>query len=247
MIDLHAHILTGLDDGPDTLEESLAMCRIAAEDGITTVVATPHQRHEWWPNSDRATLEARFEDLRAAAGGVVELALGAEIRVDSELLADVDLLPGGTLLRLAGSRYLLIEFPSVVSGPDPRSLVHELTVGGWRPVLAHPERIPWLAEAPELLAGLLDRGACVQLTAMSVTGDAGPAAMACAWALLDADLVHFLASDAHDTSERPPVLSAAFGAVADRWGEARARRLTEDNARAVLEDRPIKKEVALCR
>jgi protein-tyrosine phosphatase len=239
MIDLHTHILAGLDDGPETLDQSLAMCRIAAEDGITTVVATPHQRHEWWPNADRATLKARFGDLRAAADGVVELALGAEIRVDSELLEDLDRLPGGMLLPLAGSRYLLIEFPTVASGPDPRTLVHELAVGGWWPVLAHPERIPWLAEAPEVLAALLDRGACVQLTAMSVTGDAGPAAMACAWALLDADLVHFIASDAHDTSERPPVLSAAFRAVADGWGEARALRLTEHNARAVLENRPL--------
>ncbi len=244
MVDLHAHLLPGVDDGAATPEEAAAMCRLAAADGITAIVATPHQRHELYPDTDRAVLEERLAALRAAAPAGPELALGGEIRVDSELLAEVDALPGGNLLPLAGSRYLLLDLPGVQLGTDPRALVHELSVAGWRPVVAHPERVWWLVEAPRTLAALVERGALLQLTAMSVTGGFGPRARECCSFLLDEDLAHFVASDAHDRFERPPVLSDAFRSIAEGWGEERARRLTEDNPRAVLEDRPIEKDPA---
>ena len=96
-----------------------------------------------------------------------------------------------------------------------------------------------------MLAGLVERGALLQLTAMSVTGEFGRRAQACCSFLLDEDLAHFVASDAHDPVNRPPVLSDAFRAIADGWGEARARRLTGDNPRAVLEGRPLEKDVAI--
>ncbi len=244
MVDLHAHLLPGVDDGPEAIEEAVRMCEVAATDGITSSIATPHQRHEWWPNEDRNELVSRFETLVGSAGSKVELALGAELRVDSDLLAEVDLLPDGNLLPLAGSRYLLLEFPAVPTGVEPRSIVHELAVSGWRPVLAHPERIPWLGEDPDALAELVERGALLQLTAMSVTGALGKRAKECCAFLLENELAHFVASDAHDAASRPPVLSDAFRLIADRYGEARARRLTQDNPRAVLEDRPLKKEVS---
>jgi protein-tyrosine phosphatase len=243
MVDLHAHLLPGVDDGAATLEEMIRMCRLAMADGITAAIATPHQLHELWPNADRVDLEARFEALCGAAPDGLDLALGAEIRVGSELLGEVDALPGGNLLPLAGSRYLLLELPSLRVGPEPRAIVHELAVAGWRPVLAHPERIRWLAEDPGTLAGLVERGALLQLTAMSVTGEFGRRAQACCSFLLDEDLVHFVASDAHGPVARPPVLSGAFRVIADGWGEARARRLTDDNPRAVLADRPLEKDV----
>ena len=243
MVDLHAHLLPGVDDGADALEDAVRMCEVAAADGVTAAVATPHQRHEWWPNADRNDLETRFKSLLGAVGSTLALSLGAEIRVDSELLAEIDLLPDGSLLPLAGSRYLLLELPPVPVGPDLRAVVHELAVTGWRPVLAHPERIPWLAEQPGSLVELVERGALLQLTAMSVTGAFGRRARECCTFLLDNDLAHFVASDAHDASKRPPVLSDAFRLIAARWGEERARLLTEDNPRAVLEDRPISKDV----
>ncbi len=239
MVDLHAHLVPGVDDGAETLAESVRMCEIAAADGIAAAVATPHQRHEFWPNEVRSELVAGFETLIGAVGSRLELALGAEIRVDSELLAEVDLLPDGNLLPLAGSRYLLLELATAQVGPDPRTVVHELAVAGWRPVLAHPERIPWLAEDPGALAELVERGALLQLTAMSVTGAFGKRARECCAFLLDNDLAHFVASDAHDTSKRLPVLSEAFRAVAAGWGEERAHRLTDTNPRAVLADRPL--------
>jgi protein-tyrosine phosphatase len=244
MVDLHAHLLHGVDDGPTSLDEAVRMCEIAAADGIRVAVAAPHQHHALAPNDDRNELVTRFEALRAAVGSKLALALGAEIRVDSDLLAEVDQLPDGSLLPLAGSHYLLLEFPSARVGPDPKAIVHELTLAGWRPVLAHPERVPWLAEEPAALAELVERGALLQLTAMSVTGEFGRRTRECCAFLLDNDLAHFVASDAHDTSSRPPVLSHAYRVLADGWGEARARRLTDDNPRAVLADRPLGRDVA---
>jgi protein-tyrosine phosphatase len=239
MIDLHAHLLPGVDDGPETLEEAVEACRAGAEDGIEAIVVTPHQRHGFWPNADRKALEALFEELRTASAGKPTLVLGAEIRVDSELLHEVDLLPGGELLPLAGSKYLLLEFASVPMGPEPRHMAHELTVAGWYPILAHPERIPWLVNEPALMAELVERGALLQLTAGSVTGEFGRGPQECSFLLLDEGLAHFVASDAHDAHIRPPRLSEAFRAIAERWGEARARQLIEENPRAVLENRAL--------
>lgn len=238
MIDLHAHLLPGVDDGPATLDETSEMCRVAAADGIQAVVVTPHQRHELWPDVERGALEALFGEVQKVCGEL-NLALGAEIRVDSELFGEVDRLPGGNLLPLAGSRYLLLEFPSVMPTVEPPSLVHELVVAGWRPVLAHPERIPWLAEDPALLVELVERGALLQLTAMSVTGELGGGPLECSSFLLDEDLAHFVASDAHDSHARPPRLSEAYRRVAQRWGEERSQRLTVLNPKAVLENRPL--------
>jgi protein-tyrosine phosphatase len=244
MIDIHAHILPGVDDGPETLEEAVQMCRAAADDGVETIIVTPHQRHGFWPNDDRRILQALFKKLRTAAGEKPALALGAEIRVDSELLHEVDLLPGGSLLALAGSKYLLLEFASVSSEPDPRPLVHELIVGGWFPILAHPERIPWFVDQPALVAELVERGALVQLTAGSVTGELGRGPQACCSLLLDEDLVHFVATDMHDATIRPPRLSEGFRAIAKGWGEDRARQLIDQNPRAVLENRQLSRHNA---
>jgi protein-tyrosine phosphatase len=239
LIDLHVHLLPGVDDGPATLDEALAMSRLAGSDGSETLVVTPHQRHELWPNDDRGALQRAFEALQAAVEPAPKLVLGAELRVDSEILAEVDALPGGSLLSLAGSHYLLLEFPSLPGGPEPLDIVHELRIAGWWPVVAHPERIPWLAEDPDLLVALAERGALFELTAMSVAGDFGRRAQACCAFLLDEALAQFVASDAHNATRRAPRLSPAFRTVAERWGEQTARRLFADNPAAVLADRPL--------
>ena len=237
MIDLHCHILPGVDDGAPTLAEAVAMCRMAAEDGCEAMVATPHQRRgEWW-NSDREYLAALAGELQEAVGPGFRIYLGGEVHVDSELLAEVE--KGDGILPLAGSRYLLIEFGSAGTPAESVHLIHELAVAGWRPVIAHPEFIPWLAPDPELVALLVGRGAFTQVTAMSLTGDFGRRPQNDAVALLEAGLVHFVASDSHGIRRRPPGLGRAYRTIAGRWGEDAARRLTTDNPRAVVEDRPL--------
>lgn len=239
MIDIHTHVLPGIDDGAADLEESRTMCRLAAEGGCEAVIATPHQRSPSWENTDPDRLEALRREVERAVGRRPAVHPGGEIRIDSQLLDDLERLPGSGLLPLAGSRYLLLEFPRRLPAPDPPALTHELTVAGWRPVYAHPEMIPFLASDLELMARLVDEGALFQVTAMSVTGDAGPRAQAVCERMLERGLVHFVASDSHGVDWRPPDLHHARRRIADRWGEDVAERLTDGNPRRVLEDRPL--------
>jgi len=244
MIDLHCHILPGVDDGAQSLEEAAAMCRLAAKDGCEAMVATPHQRRgEWW-NADRESLAALADELQDAVGAGFRVYLGGEVHVDSGLLAEVEKLPaGGGILPLAGSRYLLIELDSMGTPTEAIHLVHELSVAGWRPVIAHPEFVPWLAPDPELVARLVALGATTQVTAMSVTGDFGRRPQTDVFALLDAGLVHFIASDAHGVRRRPPGLERARRLVAGRWGEDLAQHLVSHNPGAVVADRPLPEAV----
>ncbi len=245
MIDLHCHLLPGVDDGAHHLEEALEMCRLAAADGCRVLVATPHLRHEHWANDDRDHLESRWQQLRLAARGIIDVRLGGEIAVSSQSARELEQLPAGNLLTLAGSRYLLLELHHQGLGPDPLELVHELRVEGWQPVLAHPERIPWLARDYRLLDELVDSGAHLQLTAMCVLGRLGGQVRELCSALLEDGLVSFIASDAHGVKRRPPGLSDAFGFVAANWGESEARRIFIDNPTAVLEDRPLPANLAV--
>ncbi len=241
MIDLHSHILPGVDDGAVNMREAVAMCSLAAADGCRALVATPHQRHAVWENTDAAALASLHAEVSREVGAGLVLLLGGEIHIDSELLADLERLPESGMLPLAGSRYLLLEFDREDAAPGPLDLVHELVVAGWRPILAHPEFIPWLVEDRVLLDELVARGAHLQVTAMSVTGDFGKGPHLYCQRLLEEGLVDFVASDAHSSAWRPPGLKRAYDFIAGRFGEPLARRLTCDNPAAVLADQPLER------
>ena len=241
MIDLHAHVLPGIDDGPKSLDEAVAMVRMAYDDGTTVLVATPHQRHAQWANDDRALLERKLVELRAAAGErAPRLELGAEISVDSDLLREIDRLPNGPLVPLAGSRYLLLELSPASSQEELRALVHELLIAGWWPIVAHAERYPWLAADPMRLVELHDLGAHLQITAMALTGGFGRGPQVCAEFMLEHGIADLVASDAHDLRDRPPLLAQGRRVVATRWGETRAARLFEESPFMVIENQPIR-------
>lgn len=243
MIDLHTHVLPGIDDGARTLEEAVEMCRRAAEEGCSGLIATPHLRHARWWNGKRERLEALLEtlqeQLREWLDGSFEVFLGGEIALHSESLDEVYELPGGELQTLAGSRYVLLELDWHGLGPNILDVVHELTVKGLFPVIAHPERYRWLAEDPALIETLVERGAYLQLTAMSVTGDLGGGIRRLCDDLLEAEIVHFVASDAHDARLRPPGLGRAFRQVEEDYGREVAERLFVTHPRAVVEDRRL--------
>jgi protein-tyrosine phosphatase len=246
MIDLHCHILPAIDDGARSLEQAAEMCRAAAAAGCEALVATPHQRRgEWW-NCDRRALDLLRRRLQEAVGAAPRILLGGEIRVDSRLLAEMMAWRAGDTegpLPLAGSRYLLLEFGPAADAADAADLVHELSVAGWRPILAHPEHIAWMAEDFAVIRHLVSLGALCQLTAMSVTGDFGRRAQADTHRIIDAGLAHFVASDAHDLRRRPPGLARAWQTLAARWGDAAAQELLRDNPAAVLADRPLPAEL----
>lgn len=239
MIDLHCHILPGIDDGARTLDEAIEMCRMAAAEGCRAMVATPHQRRGAWWNADRESITGIAKKVQAAVGSVLRIYLGGEVHVDSDLLAEVEKLPGGGIFTLAGSKYLLIELGAHGRGSEAIHVVHELTVAGWRPILAHPELIPWLADDFDLLERLVALGARLQLTAMSVTGDFGQLPQASTHTLIEAGLAHFVASDCHDRQRRPPGMRRAYHLIAGRWGAEVAKRLVSDNPRAVVQNRPL--------
>jgi protein-tyrosine phosphatase len=236
MIDIHCHLLPGIDDGAQDLREAIAMCQLAAADGCSALVATPHLRHELFWNDDRLRIEKVFRDLRQTVAGQIELRLGGEIAVHSESYAELATLPGGQLLTLAGSRYVLLELDRRGLGPDPRELVHELVVVGLFPILAHPERLAWLANDLGLLQELKQEGAYLQVTAMSLTGQFGRPVQDATVKMLDLDLVDFIASDAHRSTRRPPGLKQAFQTVEKLWGAQRATRLLVTHPQAVLSD-----------
>ena len=243
MIDLHSHILPGVDDGAEDLEQALRMCELAYRDGCTAIVATPHLRHERYDNRDRKLLEQRHrqvcEAISLKMGSGFKVFLGGEIAVHSESLVEIDQLPQGTLLGMAGSRYLLLELSTHDLGLDPVEMVYEVGLAGWRPIIAHPERLAWLVADLGLVGAMVDHGALLQLTAMSLTGAFGPAIQGASDRLMDRGWVRFVASDAHDERIRPPGLRTARERVAKEWGGGVAEALFVNHPKAVLEDRPL--------
>ena len=242
LVDLHCHVLPGVDDGSPDVETSLAMLSAAAAAGTSVMIATPHQHPTRYPNRPeplRAALRLLNEARDAAvAGGATlpELHLGAEVHLDEGL---IDRLGSGELFTLAGGRYVLLELPDVFPTQSVERLLYELQVAGYVPLLAHPERIGRLAREPRLVERFVALGALTQVTAHSVSGRFGPECRALTHRLLKAGLVHVVASDAHDLVRRPTPLAAAREAVVEAYGEAEAQRLFEEGPRAILEGRDL--------
>ena len=241
MIDIHLHLLHATDDGAQLLEQAVTMARLAAEDGCEALVATPHQRRDEWETADPQRLRDRLAEIEAAAGAQApRLHLGGEIRVDSELLDDLAAPGRRGIQSLAGSNYLLLELDPFGVGPEPVELTRELVAEGWRPIYAHPEMIPFLWEAEDgLPARLVEAGASLQITAMSLTGEFGRGPRERVLELLRAGSVDFVASDSHRPDWRPPGLRRAFDILSSTFGDDFARRVTVENPRAVVANRPL--------
>lgn len=229
MIDLHSHVLPGLDDGAADVEEALAICRAAADDGIEVLAATPHVRAHDYPTTAEQ-MESAFRSLAAAADGIVRLVPGGELDLE-ELRRPVDEL---RRFALAGNpRYLLVETPYLGWPLDIGDRFFALRADGITPVLAHPERNGDVQARPELLEPLVSSGTLVQVTAGSVDGRLGRREQACAVALIEHGWVHLLASDGHAPSVRAIGMRAAAAAVGD---DALAQWLTVDVPRAIVDD-----------
>ncbi|MFY9579651.1 MAG: CpsB/CapC family capsule biosynthesis tyrosine phosphatase [Gaiellaceae bacterium] len=229
MIDLHSHILPGLDDGARDLDEALGIARAAVADGIRVIAATPHVRDDY-PTTPEQMADGVAE-LRAAfarEGIQLELLPGGELALD-ELDRSLDEL---RRFGLGGNpEYLLVETPYVDWPLSVGDTVFRLASNGITPVIGHPERNRAVQEDPERLAQLVRAGALVQLTAASLDGRLGSTTRACAERLLDADLVHLVGSDAHGPGVRAVGLSAAAAAVGD---DGLAGWLTEEVPAAIV-------------
>ncbi len=239
MIDLHFHCLPGIDDGPKTFDEAVALCRAAAEEGVETVVATPHVLRDAWINEEPAARDGLVLRLNTLLGGRPAVLAGCEYYFSSEMLELVERGNAGPLTGLNRGHYLLVEFPPSVSTRTTEAIFHELSILGVTPVVAHPERHPVFRREPEALERLLRLGAVAQLTAGSLLGDFGERAKASSEELLRLGLVSLVASDSHSLELRPPRLAAARAHVRRVWGEECEFGLFESNPRAVLASKPI--------
>lgn len=236
MIDLHCHLLPGIDDGPATLEEALNLARHAVAQGIRRAVVTPHI-HPGRYDNDRATIRAAFEVFRtalAAHGIPLELGYSAEVHVDPVVLplVEEDRLP--FLGEVEGFRIVLLEFPHGHIPVGSEKLVDWFLQRGIRPLIAHPERNKAVMHDWRRIAPFVSMGCWLQLTAGAVTGDFGPAAREVALTLLQEGWVRILASDAHNLEHRPPEMERGREAAAVIVGEEESWRLVRDNPERIV-------------
>jgi protein-tyrosine phosphatase len=219
VIDLHFHCLPGIDDGPVTWQEAVALCREAASQGTTTLVATPHVLRDDWINDDPAVRDDMLFELNTLLEGLPVVLAGCEYLFSSNVLQLLERGQWSPLTRLHESRYLLIEFRTAAVPADAESIFHELSLLDVTPVVAHPERHSIFAADPSRLERLVALGAVAQLTAGSLLGDFGSSALAACHRLFGLGLVHLVASDAHSLERRPPRLAQARERARLEWGE----------------------------
>ena len=238
-VDLHCHCLPGLDDGPRTMSDAIDLSRQLVADGITHVVATPHQLGRFATRCSGALIRQAVQELQAELDRreiPLQLAPGAEIRIEPRVPEMIDT---GELVTLADQRsYALIELP-FESWVDPSALIVRLKAMGIATILAHPERCEVLAARPAAVAPWLDKGALLQLDAASITGKSGPVAGRLAWAWLRSGWASLIATDSHGMPGCSPGMSAVIEPLATRMGHALARRLCLENPDAVLAGRAI--------
>jgi protein-tyrosine phosphatase len=237
VIDLHHHCLPGVDDGPRSWDDAVELCGIAAEEGIETIVATPHVLRGRWRRVPRPELQSLLDELRARTHDTPRLLLGSEYFFAHDM--NEVLAAGTSIIPLGPSRAVLVELASHAVPPMLEQPLHRAQLDGWSIVLAHPERNLVLQRKPELMMMLARVGVRMQVTASSFTGDFGEDAQRTATSWLRAGLVHLVATDAHSAKKRPPRIREARARVVDIAGEAAAEALFVENPRAILEDRTL--------
>ncbi|UCF67507.1 MAG: hypothetical protein JSV80_17350 [Acidobacteriota bacterium] len=247
MIDTHCHLLPGIDDGPQDVEAAVAMARVACQDGIKTIVVTPHMREGDYLNERPKILDAlAYMRVQLQLAGVaLELEAGSEVHLGPRMVERIE---QGRLLTYADQRrYLLLECPYRSPPVGLEKAVFELKVAGITPVLAHPERIRFFLEEPARYEEALRLGALGQLTSSSLLGTFGPTIQRVSEDWVRRGMVHLLASDAHDADYRPPRLAKARERWAELAGEESATRAAMEWPEALLRGDPITPEPPLSR
>lgn len=236
MIDLHCHLLPGIDDGSADLAMSLSMARLAVEDGITTTACTPHIYPGLFENRGPDIRErvSSLSDAFQDAGVDLKLTYGADIQIVPELLEG---LGSGMMPTLGGTRYFLFEPPHHTVPNGFSQLLFDVLASGYVPVITHPERLTWLDDAHyPWFSSAARQGAWLQITAGAVTGRFGRRAKYWSERFLSDGLVQILATDAHEPVHRPPLLAEGREAAAHLVGAEEAQRLVLDRPRAILEN-----------
>ncbi|KQL42441.1 tyrosine protein phosphatase [Bacillus sp. FJAT-25509] len=233
MIDLHCHILPGLDDGPITMEDSINMARAAVDNGIHTIVASPHHQNGRY-NTDRKKILEKVEELNyVLKQKAIPLTIlpGQEVRLYGELIQDFEL---NRIVSINdGRRYLLCELPSSHIPHFTKKLFYEMQANRIIPILVHPERNKVLINEPDILFEFVQKGILTQLTASSITGTFGKRIQKFAFKCIDANWVHTIASDAHNTKNRNFELLDAYGIIREKYG-IETEFLMRENAQSIV-------------
>lgn len=236
MIDLHCHFLPGVDDGPEDIEQALALARAAVADGITTSVLTPHIHPRRYPNTKTSLLHTfvRFQELLKLESIPLRLLLAGEVRVSMESLALFSENEIPFLGKVDGFNIVLLEFPheSMPMGSD--QFVRKLLDMKIRPLIAHPERNKAIMSDPEKIRPFVDMGCWLQLTAGSLIGQFGKASQKISLRLLEDEMAWVIATDAHNLAHRPPNLGAGRDFVANLLGDRLAKRMVTDRPARIL-------------
>jgi protein-tyrosine phosphatase len=235
MVDIHCHPLHATDDGAKTLEIAIEMCKMAAADGITHLVATPHCDYNY-PYLREAN-ETKLAELQKAAGESPKLMLGCDFHLSFDNIKRLVEKPREFSINY--TEYVLVEFGDHFIPDQIDNAFYEIESAGLIPILTHPERNPVFVRKPELLNRWVKRGCLVQVTAKSYTGGFGSTARRFAELWLEQNLIHFFASDAHDLKYRPPILSECYEKVAAARGKEVADLLLTRNPEAVINGQPL--------
>lgn len=235
MIDIHSHILWGMDDGARDREQSLAMLRMAKAHGTVAIVATPHANHQYRFNLQLVT--KRIADLAACCGESIVIHRGCDFHLSYENVQDA--LANPRKYTIGGHGALLVEFQDFTIPAGTEQILSQFLDQGMVPVVTHPERNPILRKSRDRLQSWIQMGCVLQVTAQSLTDRFGIAAQKSAWALLGAGMVHCIASDAHDLEHRPPRLDIARDPLTREFGSAAADLLLQDNPYAIVHGLPV--------
>jgi protein-tyrosine phosphatase len=238
MIDIHSHILPGLDDGARDIEEALEMCALAAQDGIKTIVATPHNLNGVFNNKRETVLRATrlLNDAVRERGIDIVVLPGSDTHMDAMLLEELEEKNVTTIND--ARKFLLLELPNFVVPEHVRNLIFELKLRGITPVISHPERNDTIMGDTEILHELIRTGALVQITAGCVTGHFGRKNKKNACRLIESNMAHILATDAHNTTSRPPLLSRAVRLISKKIGAEEARKMVVDAPESLINGMP---------
>ncbi|HSC45201.1 MAG TPA: CpsB/CapC family capsule biosynthesis tyrosine phosphatase [Candidatus Acidoferrum sp.] len=235
MVDIHCHILSGMDDGAETFAVSLAMAEMAMADGITHVVATPHASGEF--HFDYDTVKQSAQKLQEAVGDKLKIATGCDFHLSPENVSAFRKMP--TSFCIHQKDYLLVEFNNFSIPPAMDQTLYEIQLSGVRPIITHPERNPILRAQPQRLEQWIRNGCYSQVTGGSLTGVFGSNSLQTSMGWIARGLVHFVASDAHNTTTRPQKLRAAYEVVQQEFGRAKAEVLFVQNPQAAFDGAPL--------
>ncbi|MEW6186680.1 MAG: CpsB/CapC family capsule biosynthesis tyrosine phosphatase [Thermodesulfobacteriota bacterium] len=238
MIDIHCHIIPGVDDGPKDLTQALTMARLAVADGIRVIVATPHSLNGVYANHRRDILEKGRILKEAFQESNIPLILffGADVHFDPDLLSKIE---AGEVLPINDGKYILLEIPGQSIPQVVKEVLFDLRVKGSFPILTHLERNLMVQKNPELVGEWVEHGAVIQITAQSLTGDFGGRAYRCACRLLEKGWVDVIASDGHSTRRRPPVLSQGVRKAAEIVGREQAWRMVTHTPELILRSQAL--------